>query len=189
MIEIYLIVFMQLLSSCNQKAEQEIYLIPKDFKGEVHIFFNQNGVPVKFKNEYGRDTVYIPRIGEPVKYENESRVYEIPSDGILLTQFKTNDGFINRKYYSLESKGKRTALETFKFEHFDKGFAGYVVKDKNQKGIFGDGTSGSYGNMNIAFQDFTVCSYNELDSFNTKEYRRSFDSRIEKITGLKLNLE
>ncbi len=189
MIGIYLIAFMQLLSSCNQKAEPETYLIPSEFKGEVNILFNQDGVPVKYKNEYGRDTVYTPEIGEKTKYENGRRLYEIPSSGILLTQFKTNDGFIDRKYYSVDSTGRRMALEVFKFEHFKKDSAGYVVNDKNQKGIFGDGTSGSYGNMNIAFQDFTVCSYNELDSFSTKGYRKNFDSKIEKITGLTLNLK
>ena len=63
-----------------------------------------------------------------------------------------------------------------------------MVSDRNKKGIFGDGTSGSYG-MHIPFQDFTVCSYNQLDSFNAKEYRRYFDDKIEKITGITLNLK
>ena len=189
MIGIYLIAIMQILSSCGQKAEPETYLIPSNYTGEVNILFNQTGVPIKYKNEYGRDTMYIPKSGAPVKYENGRRLYEIPQDGILLTQFKENDGFIDRQYYSVGSNSKRTPLKVFKFEHFKQDSAGYIVDDPHEKGIFGDGTSGSYGNMNVFFQDFTVCSYNQLDSFNTKEYRRYFDDKIEKVTGITLNLK
>jgi hypothetical protein len=189
MFGIYLIAFMQMLSSCYQKAEPETYLIPSNYTGEVNILFNQNGVTEKYKNEYGRDTVFVPELGAPVKYENGRRLYKISTDGILLTQFKENDGFIDRQYYSVENNGKRTPLEIFKFEHFKQDSAGYVVSDPNKKGIFGDGTSGSYGNMHIFFQDFTVGSYNQLDSFNAKEYRKHFDDKIEKITGLTLNLK
>lgn len=178
-----------MLSSCGQKAEPETYLIPENYTGEVNILFNQNGVPVKYQNEYGRDTIYTSQKGMPPKYENGRRLYEIPSDGVLLTQFKENDGFIDRQYYSVDGNGKRTPFEVFKFEHFKKDSAGYVVDDPNKKGIFGDGTSGSYGNMHIFFQDFTVCSYNQLNSFNTKEYRRYFDDKIEKVTGLTLYLK
>ncbi len=188
-LEVYLISFVQIVSSCYQRAEPETYLIPSNFTGEVNILFNQNGVPTKYKNEYGQDTIYTPKIGNPMKYENGRRVYEIPSNGILLTQFKKNDGFIDRQYYSIDRDGNRILLEVFKFEHLKKDSTKYIVKDKSQKGIFGDGTIGSYGNMNIAFQDFIVSNYTELDSFYTKEYRNDFDSKIEKITGLIFNLK
>lgn len=174
------------LSSCNQKPEPEIYLIPADFTGNVNILFNQNGTPVKYKDVNGHEAIYTPQTGQPVKYEDGKRVYEIPADGILLTQFKPEFGIVDRKYYSVDSARKRTELEVFKFEHFKKDSAGYVVKNKDQKGIFGDGTSMSYGNMNIKAQDFTVSTFSQLDSFSTKEYLKNFNEKIERITGLKL---
>jgi hypothetical protein len=180
---IYLISFAQIFSSCN-RTEPETYLIPSGFLGEVNILFNQNGIPVKYKDEHNRDTVYTPQIGKPVKYEDGRRVYEIPDNGILLTQFKDEYGFVDRKYFSIDSNGKRTRLEVFEFVHFKKDSAGYVVNDKNKIGVFGDGTSVSYGNMNIAAQDFTVSSYNMLDSLNSKENIDRFNNKVEKILGL-----
>lgn len=189
MIGIYLIAFMQLLISCNQKAEPETYLIPSDFNGEVNILFNQNGIPVKYKNEYGRDTIYTPKLGNPIKYENGRRIYEIPANGILLTQFKDTYGFIDKKYFSVNNNGERMPMKVFDYEYNKDGTIKWVVNNKNEKGIFGDGTTGSYGNINIAFEDFIVCSYCELDSFYTNEYRINFDGNIEKITGLTLNFK
>lgn len=177
---------MQMISSCNQKAEPETYLIPSTFTGEVNIFFNQNGIPIRYKDMRDRDTVYLPKMGNPIKYEKGRRIYEIPANGILLTQFKNNNGFIDRVYFSVDANNKRTPLEVFKFEHFKKDSAGYVVDDKMKKGIFGDGTSGSLGigNLNIPFQDFTVSDYNQLDSFSTKEYLKIFNEKIGKILSL-----
>ena len=179
---------MQIISSCGQKAEPETYLIPSNYEGRVEILFNQNGVPYHDTNEYGRDTVYTLQKGMPPKHENGRRVYEIPSDGILLTQFAPNPGFIDTKYFSVDSNGRRTPLEVYKLDHSKRDTAEYVVSDKNKKGIFGDGVTGSYG-MHVPFQFFTVCSYNQLDSFDTKEYQRYFDDKIEKVTGLTLNLK
>jgi len=174
MIGIYLIAFMRLLSSCNQKAEPETYLIPSNFTGKVNILFDKE-------------------TGAAKEYDGKRRVYKIPSDGILITQIKTNDGFIDREYYSVNDTGKRTRLEVYMLDHSKRDTAEYIVGDKNKKGIFGDGTSGQYGNTgnskSVQYQEFIVSSYNQLDSFYTTEYRKSFDSKIEKITRLTLNLK
>ena len=104
----YLIILLQAITSCYQKAEPETYLIPSFYTGKVNILFNQTSIPVKYTNEYNKDTIYTSQIGAPIKYENVRRIYEIPYTGILLTQFKENDGFIDRQYYSVDSEGKRT---------------------------------------------------------------------------------
>lgn len=174
MIGIYLITFMQLLSSCNQKAEPETYLIQSNFTGKVNILFSKE-------------------TGAAKEYDGKRRVYRIPSDGILITQFKTNDGFIDREYYSVDNTGKRTRLKVYMIDNSKRDTAEYIVEDKNKKGIFGDGISGQYGNTgdnkSAQYQEFIVSSYNQLDSFYAKEYQRNFDNRIEKITGLSLNLK
>lgn len=61
-------------------AKPEIYLIPDDYEGEVIVVFDQS-------------------VGEPEKYLDKKRVYEIPDDGILYTQFKWNAGLHNREFH------------------------------------------------------------------------------------------
>lgn len=83
------------VSSCFNQAEPEIHLIPKGYKGPVIIIFDE-------KN------------GKPEKYEDGSRVYEIPKDGILRTQFKQQkEGYIapgKLKYYYYD-EGSRAEIE------------------------------------------------------------------------------
>ncbi len=54
--------------SCKQKYESVIYSIPSNYEGNVLIIFDQKS-------------------GVPPLYENGRRVYEIPSSGVLRTQF------------------------------------------------------------------------------------------------------
>lgn len=170
----YLFATILSMISCSNNPEPEDYLIPKDFTGRVNIVFNQ-------KN------------GIPAKYENGRRVYEIPDDGILLTQFKDEYGLVNRKYYYIDSSGKKTALEIYQYEYNKDGTTKWMIKNKNETGVFLDGTTGQYGNdgdsRTVKYQEFVVSNYSELDSFFTEEYKRKFDDKIEKITGLTLNLK
>lgn len=161
-----LIMAMQFLTSCHQKAEPETYIIPESFTGKVNIIFNR-----KERSEK--------------KYEDGRRVYEIPTDGVLLTQFTTNDGFINRKYYYKSQSGELKLLQTLEA---DTAKANKSV-NKTEVGIFLDGISGVYGNSGepsaLEYQEFIVSSYNNIDSFFTDEYKKVFGKRIEQISGLK----
>jgi hypothetical protein len=57
----------------GRRADPEIHLIPSDFRGKVQIVFRApNGVPARL--------------------ENGAHVYDIPSDGLLLTQADSNEG-------------------------------------------------------------------------------------------------
>lgn len=164
MLYLYLIGMLNLfaLYSCHQQAEPETYLIPEGFTGKVNIIFNR-------------------KEGKPVKYEDKRRVYEIPADGILLTQFTTNDGFINRKYYYKMQSGELKPLRSFESDTAE-------IK-KDEVGIFLDGISGVYGNSGdpsaLEYQEFLVSSFNSKDSFFTDEYIKTFYKKIEKISGLK----
>lgn len=57
-----------------KKSEQEILVLPTGFKGYVIVLFNQEN-------------------GTAINYKGRSRVYEIPQDGVLRTQFSTNGGW------------------------------------------------------------------------------------------------
>lgn len=148
-----------------------MYLIPEGFTGRVNIILNQKG-------------------GSPTKYEDGRRVYEIPSDGILLTQFTINDGFIDRKYYYVDSIGNRTDLPIYKYDHNSDGTIRWLIKDNNELGIFLDGTSGQYGNPPNAvwWQEFIVSSYNNYQSFFTKESKKKYEEQLKNKLGIEVNV-
>ena len=85
-----------LITACAEadKREPAIYLLPENYKGSFYIIFN------------------IPK-GKFPKYENDSRIYEIPENGILLTQADTNEGWIDRnkvKFFYVDGDGSRTEI-------------------------------------------------------------------------------
>lgn len=86
----YLIVC-SILSSCNQKSEEAIYLIPKNFEGNILIFFN---------DENGVHTVY----------DDGNRVYNFDTSGILKTKFKQNYKLQKNIFFYIDSNGNKTPL-------------------------------------------------------------------------------
>lgn len=164
---LYFITLLQILilSSCNQKPEPETYLIPKGFTGRATVIFNQ-------------------KEGVPAKYENDRRVYEIPANGILLTQFKDEYGFVDHQYYYVDSSGNRAALPIFKYEYNKDGTTTWIIKNQNEVGVFLDGTTGQHSEGTSApFQLFIVSSYKGLDTIESNDH---FDERINKLIGTNL---
>jgi len=80
-----------LFSSCFW-GEREVYLIPQGYEGPVVIMFDEVD-------------------GQQVNYEEKKRVYEIPTNGILYTQFKDQDKYVHMEFYYLTKKGDRTKVE------------------------------------------------------------------------------
>lgn len=159
-----LLSFLMSITGCYNHPEPETYLLPKGFTGRVDVILNQ-------KN------------GAPVKYENGRRIYEIPANGIFLTQFKDEYGIINRQYYYVDSVGNRYPLPIYQYQHNDDGTTTPIVKDNNEVGIFIDGTTGIYGNSSdnrIPYQEFIVSSFNNLNKIEPLD---SFLVRMKKVTG------
>ena len=73
------------------KAEHEIHLIPAGFRGPVVIVFNEAG-------------------GAPKEFERKARLYRIPADGVLRTQFGPNPGWGRPDYWYINAVGQRTAI-------------------------------------------------------------------------------
>lgn len=120
--------------SCN-KYETEIYLIPANFHGKVNVIFNQ-------KN------------GNKKIYENGNRVYKIPADGILITQFVIQEGNMNTVYhFDNDRTPLRIASRNNKLE-------------ENETGIYREGTIGVYGNSS------------DKDSFNYLEFYVTDERRL-----------
>jgi len=159
---IYLWLFTIVLGCKN--PEPETYLIPDGFKGTVNVIFNQTK-------------------GEPPRYENGRRIYEIPANGILLTQFKDEYGIIDHEYYYVKHNGNRTPLKVFKYEHTNDGTIKWLITNHHEVGIFFDGTTGAYGNGNAKYEQFRVSDYAGLDSI---EAPNNFMKRVENALGTDL---
>ncbi len=157
---LYLTVLM--FNGCINVPLGEDYLLPQGFKGRATVIFNQkNGLSEKYKD--GR------------------RVYEIPSNGILLTQFKPVYGIIDHHYY-MDSNGRKQTLPIY--DHNQDGITRLLIKDSTQTGVFLDGTVGQYaGNDDAPFQLFIVSPPNKLNSI---ESDNNFNKRINKLIGTNL---
>ncbi len=87
-----------MLLSCNN-GDKEIIIVPKNYTGYIVIIYSQ-------KN------------GKPIKYENGKRIYEIPSNGILKTQFKGNYGLRDFTEYYFEQVNPNNKIPSY--VEFDK---------------------------------------------------------------------
>lgn len=149
------------LFSCNQGNEKEIYLISSNFKGKVNIVFSQAN-------------------GEPVKYEEGVRIYKIPKDGILLTQFKEQQGFVKREYFYTDNNNSRKPLKII-----------INMEDINSSeiSVFRDGTIGVYGNSNdkksLIYQEFYVTDKTNFESYFSNDSINDFTKRLQLTTGYK----
>lgn len=149
------------LFSCNQEIEKEIYIIPSTFKGKVNVIFSQAN-------------------GKPIKYENNARVYEIPEDGILLTQFKEQEGFVKREYFYVDKDNNKKPLKII-----------IDIEDETSTDIsvFRDGTIGVYGNSNdensLTYQEFYITDKGSFESYFSNDSINDFTSRLQLKTGYK----
>ena len=81
-----IIVLISILTGCVKNAEPETFLIPEDYSGGVIvIIFNQKNGSVK-------------------EYDEGRRIYRIPKNGILHTQFSPVEGVLNEKFFWVDKK-------------------------------------------------------------------------------------
>jgi hypothetical protein len=85
--------------SCST-AEEEIYILPKNYTGYVILIYNQED-------------------GAEKKYMDDKRVYEIPSSGILRTQFEPNTGWAEFSEFYYENINSKKIPYTYEFEELD----------------------------------------------------------------------
>ena len=101
-----------------KRVDKEIHLIPKDYKGDVYILFNQKeGVSPKYGNK-------------------KERIYEIPSTGVLKTTFAPNKGAFSkgdRRFYYTDKNGNKLRafnyLTSFDLYHKTYEKAGSTIKE------------------------------------------------------------
>ena len=83
-----LFAIVSLVSGGCQLADHEIIVVPKNYEGYIVMIYGQEN-------------------GIAEQYEGKSRLYNIPSNGVLLSQFSNNPGWseLPKFYNGLISKG------------------------------------------------------------------------------------
>jgi hypothetical protein len=132
------------LLGCGETGETSVYVLPKNYQGVVFILYNQKD-------------------GEQPKYEDNNRVYEIPSNGILKTQFTPNVGWRPLdKFYYLDN-GKRIEItyeqppktikgDTIKICCFSSGTSSIHPYDTARKVSFAMFYVGTEKNLDILYE-------------------------------------
>lgn len=126
--------------SCSL-SKGEIIIIPEGYVGYIVIIYNQ-------KN------------GAPEKYDNEHRVYEITSNGILKTQFAPQYGFsqLQQFYYQGENYKKQIHTVTSMKNLNHDSLVAYI-------GYVGNANIDSEGDSTISFSVCFVGTPSQIDSF------------------------
>lgn len=141
------------------KAEPEIFLIPQNFRGQFEI-------------------VFVEPCGKSLTYEKGYRLYQIPNDGVLITNAKRSLGVIDRKFYLVDENGNKTELPAFHWSSFEEEKADWhwtFSKTKLSKDLVGVFWAYSNG------FSFIVSDFNSLENQNkeTKEnLRKQFSEKL-----------
>ncbi|XAZ82045.1 hypothetical protein A6C57_27255 (plasmid) [Fibrella sp. ES10-3-2-2] len=153
----------QLLWYQFNKAPAETFIIQRGFKGKIHIHFNE-------------------RCGQKPEEENHRRLYKIPSNGILLSQFSDKQGFIDQQYYLADNTGKRTLLPQLDVQDYNEEW----TREKNPHepsrdilGVFHAGRVSSDG-----MYEFYVCTHRQLTDSLDFEYDKQFELKEQKAIEL-----
>ena len=144
---------------CTQKAEPELFILPEGFTGVVTIIFDQSD-------------------GQEKEYQDGRRVYLIPENGVLYTQFKPSYGILNRKFFYNQTEEE---LEIIELKEEIKPTVVYVLNSGN--GSFSDlpkegiseGSTDDY--PKIEFKYYLIGKPSEKDSLMGLKAKR-LDSLI-----------
>ena len=118
-------------------GDDEIYLLPKGYTGRVLVFFSR------------------PE-GQPVKYENRKRLYEISANGILKTQFDLNTRWHRPHEFFYGAEGSRMAIPYVDYRE--------ARDDRVQACCLGTGTAGVENHPDVKVAEFYVGTKAEIDA-------------------------
>jgi len=145
-----------------QKAQPESTLVASTYRGEIVIFYDET---------CGRDQVT----------ENGRRIYNIPSNGVLITKFQENTGYLDRKFYLLDAAGVRTEILFFYRRKYEdearewKLFHNGNIEDFSRQtvGVFNSGGTPTYAisqkSLHFTIADFKYFERVEQDQIAESE--------------------
>lgn len=142
------------------KAPAETFLIPKNFRGKIHIHFNKP-------------------CGQVAEVIDGRRQYKIPTTGILLSQFVDEQGFIDQQYYLVDSLSKQILLPQLDVRDYNEEWTTEKNPHEPSRDILGVFHAGRVSSDGM--YEFYVSTYRQLkDSFDF-QYNKSFDLKEQKI--------
>lgn len=115
----------------TQQPSIDTYLIPKDFRGPIYIYYDQPN-------------------GTAKEYEGSRRIYRIPSNGVLLTEFGIKGSSIRlsepTKYYLVDKFNNKLEIKSLGLSSL-----GEIADTLNIRVINGGGPSTKYGKCSIFY--------------------------------------
>ena len=151
-VQLMLFLYLLALIGCST-GEEEVYVLPKNYVGVVYVIFNQ-------------------KTGEQPKYEAGKRVYEIPPNGILKTQFGFNEGWHGiPEYYYADGKSMKSLF--YQIENRD------IKADTLQVCCIQNGKSYKVTNEAVRYERFFVGTKQQIDSLYEVEQKRDVSELAE----------
>lgn len=141
-IAVILILATGMILNMQSKNEDEIHLLPEGYIGLVVILFNQES-------------------GAEKEYEGESRLYRIPANGILKTQFEPNDGIAAVKYFIRNKTNPREELRYISGQEISE------ISDPNKVYVINSSREESVGNLDkkkYFSNSYMVARQDQIDS-------------------------
>lgn len=114
----------------TSSGDEEIHLLPDNFIGVVFIRFEM-------------------KEGFSERFENRKRVYEIPSNGVLDTKFKVNEGWRSQAEFYYVKGTNRTRIDTNKVQIYGQQIGESVSNVDNKK---------------VTFISYIICPREKADS-------------------------
>lgn len=137
-----------------QKAPAETFLIPQAYRGKIHIHFNET-------------------CGQKPEEEKNRRLYRIPDNGILLSQFADKQGLIDQHYYLVDTRGRRTFLPQLDVRAYNEAWTRPKHPQEPSRDILGVFFAGRVASDGM--YEFYVCTYRQLTDSLDHQYDRLFD--------------
>lgn len=166
------VLFTLICSACSLVSHPKdgIYLIPKGYKGDVILFFNQpDGI--------------VPEV------ENGLYVYKIPKDGILRVRTPSTSGIVDVHYYYIDENDERQEIKYLRITG-DRNPSGEpqnkfsnINENEYENSVFimSSGGLGSFNTKNgiVQFTNFIVGTPKESEILYNKMQKRISDYQRE----------
>ena len=147
-------------NACETDRTPETFLLPQNFKGYFYIVYNQTN-------------------GQDKMFEQNRRLYSIPTTGILFTKFKADwgsikfeNGIINQQFYFVDNIRMRVKIKVLDTGDFNNQATTYPKKELYSRdsiaAFFISAGTISNGETTLTTDQYYIGTYNNLAK--TKSY-------------------
>jgi hypothetical protein len=147
MSKLFLIVILFLFCSCVQKSEDSIYILPKEYEGNILIVFDQSN-------------------GMEIEQKDNSRIYKIPKNGVLKVRIKPKFGVGKISFYqsTIEQQNEISYINSSDWDN---------ITNKQSKVVCWNLETGSDSDSNNKKRHFEVFSVGRVSKSDSISDARS----------------